>query len=159
MPQVLLAAKPGEGLVGTYVHAGGKIGVIVLAKTNATGAAAETVSSLLRDVAMQVAASSPRYTRPEDVPAEEVEREREIYRNAAANSGKPPQVVEKMIEGQIRKLFFGASCLVEQEFIKDTSLTVGKLVAQKAKETGVPIEIVRFVRLQLGESSGEAGEA
>ncbi|MFM7143526.1 MAG: translation elongation factor Ts [Alphaproteobacteria bacterium] len=153
-----LAAKPGEGLVGTYVHAGGKIGVLVLAKTTATGAAAEQVGSLLRDVAMQVAAINPRFTRREEVPAEELEREREINRTMAEQSGKPPQVIEKMIAGRLEK-FYSEFCLVEQEFIKDPQLTVGKLVAQKSKETGAPIEIVRFVRLHLGESSGEAGEA
>ena len=153
-----LAAKPGDGLVGTYVHAGGKIGVLVLAKTTATGAAADEIASLLRDVAMQVAAINPRYTRREEVPADEVEREREINRNLAAKEGKPPQVVEKMVEGRLNK-YFADFCLLEQEFIKDSQFTVGKLVANKAKQAGVPIEIVRFVRLQLGESSGEAGEA
>jgi len=153
-----LATQPGEGLVGTYVHAGGKIGVLVLAKTTATGAAADEVASLLRDVAMQVAAINPRYTRREEVPADEVEREREINRNLAAKEGKPPQVVEKMVEGRLNK-YYADFCLLEQEFIKDSQFTVGKLVANKAKQAGVPIEIVRFVRLQLGESSGEAGEA
>ncbi|MBU6282940.1 elongation factor Ts [bacterium] len=153
-----LAAKPGEGLVGSYVHAGGKIGVLVLAKTTATGAAADEVAALLRDVAMQVAAINPRYTRREEVSAEEVEREREINRALAAKEGKPPQVVEKMVEGRLNK-FYSEFCLLEQEFVKDSQFTVGKLVAHKAKQAGVPIEIVRFVRLQLGESSGEAGEA
>ena len=150
-----LACAPGQGLVGTYVHAGGTIGVLVEAKTAATGAAAEEVSVLLRDVAMQVAATNPRCARREEVAAEEIAREREIYRIQAAQSGKPPQVVEKIIDGKIEK-FFSDFCLVEQEYIRDSQLTVGKLVAEKAKKIGAPIELVRFVRLQLGESSGEA---
>ncbi len=150
-----LACAPGQGLVGTYVHAGGKIGVLVEAKTAATGAAAEEVSVLLRDVAMQVAATNPRFARREEVAAEEIAREREIYRIQAAQSGKPPQVVEKIIDGKIEK-FFSDFCLVEQEYIRDSQLTVGELVAEKAKKIGAPIELVRFVRLQLGESSGEA---
>ncbi len=150
-----LACAAGAGLVGSYVHAGGKIGVLVEARTPASGATAAEVEKLLRDLAMQVAATNPRWVRREDVSAEEVEREREIYRAQAAQTGKPAPVIEKIVDGKIEK-FFDEFCLLEQEFIRDSQLTVGKLVAEKAKALGVPIEIARFVRLQLGESSGEA---
>jgi len=153
-----LAVKPGEGAVGSYVHAGGKIGVLVEARFGGQTANAEQtaeVEKLLRDVAMQIAAASPRYVRREEVPESELEREREIYRAQAATSGKPAQVVERIVQGKIEK-YFGEFCLVEQEFIRDPQTTVGKLVESTAKAVGLPIEIARFVRLQLGESSSEA---
>lgn len=150
-----LAPGDGNGVVGSYIHAGGKIGVLVEAKTQAAGDGAGEVETLLRDVAMQVAAASPRFARREDVPEAELEKEKEIYRGQAAQSGKPDHVVEKIVTGKIEK-FFGEACLVEQEYIKDTNLTVAKLVEETGKKVGSPIEITRFVRLQLGEASGDA---
>jgi elongation factor Ts len=150
------AVTPGQGAVGSYVHAGGKIGVLVEARApGASGDKSAEVDKLLRDIAMQVAAASPRYVRREEVPEPELEREREIYRAQAATSGKPAQVVERIVQGKVEK-YFSEFCLVEQEFIRDPQTTVGKLVEGVAKATGVPIEIARFVRLQLGESSAEA---
>lgn len=150
-----LEARPDEGAIGSYVHAGGKIGVLIEAKAPKAGSALPEVDKLLRDLAMQIAAANPRYVRREEVPAAEVEREREIYRAQAAASGKPAQVVEKIVQGKVEK-FFAEFCLVEQEFIRDPQTTVGKLVQSVAKDIGVPIEVTRFVRLQLGESSSEA---
>lgn len=150
-----LAPGDGNGVVGSYIHAGGKIGVLVEAKTEVSGDGAGEVEAILRDVAMQVAAASPRFARREDVPEAELEKEKEIYRGQAAQSGKPDHVVEKIVSGKIEK-FFGESCLVEQEYIKDTNLTVGKLVEEAGKKMGSAIEITRFVRLQLGEASGDA---
>jgi elongation factor Ts len=152
---VRLAPGAGQGVVGSYVHAGGKIGVLVEAKTSASGAAAEEVGKVLRDVAMQVAAANPRYLRREEVQPAELEKERDIYRTQAAGTGKPPQVIEKIIDGKMEK-FFGEFCLLEQEFIRDSQLTIAKLVGEAAKRAGTPIELTRFVRLQLGESSAEA---
>jgi len=149
------AVKPDEGVVGSYVHAGGKIGVLVEARAPGAGPAVAEVDKLLRDVAMQIAAASPRFVRREEVWAAELEREREIYGVQAAASGKPPQVVERIVQGKVEK-FFAETCLIEQEFIRDPQTTVGKLVQATAKTVGVPIEITRFVRLQLGESSAEA---
>ena len=149
------AVKPDEGVVGSYVHAGGKIGVLVEARAPGAGPAVAEVDKLLRDVAMQIAAASPRFVRREEVSAAELEREREIYGVQAAASGKPPQVVERIVQGKVEK-FFAETCLIEQEFIRDPQTTVGKLVQATAKTVGVPIEITRFVRLQLGESSAEA---
>ena len=150
-----LAGAPGTTIVGSYVHAGGKIGVLVEARSTASAAAATEVAGLLRDVAMQVAAASPRCVRREEVSAPEIEREREIYRAQAAATGKPAQVIERIVDGKMEK-FFSEFCLLEQEYIRDAQLTVAKLVAEKAKAIGAPIEVTRFVRLQLGESSGEA---
>ena len=150
-----LASKPGEGVVGSYVHAGGKIGVLVQARTNATGDKATEVAALLRDIAMQIAAASPRHVRREQVLPAEVDREREIYRTQAAATGKPPQVIEKIVDGKMEK-FYGEFCLLEQEYIRDAQFTIAKLVSEKSKAIGAPIEVTRFVRLQLGESSGEA---
>lgn len=150
-----LAPPAGQGRVGSYIHAGGKIGVLVEAKTTAPAAADAEIAALLKDVAMQVAAANPRYTRRDEVPESELEKEREIYRTQAAGTGKPANVIEKIAQGKLEK-FFAEACLVEQEFIRDTQLTVGKMVENVAKKVGAPIEITRFVRMQLGESSGEA---
>jgi elongation factor Ts len=125
-----LAPGDGKGIVGSYIHAGGKIGVLVEAST---GIGADG----------------------EDVPESEIEKEKDIYRGQAAQSGKPEKVVEKIVAGKIEK-FFAESCLVEQEYIRDSGTTVGKLVAEASEKAGAPIEITRFVRLQLGEASGEA---
>ncbi|MDG2306482.1 MAG: translation elongation factor Ts [Candidatus Binatia bacterium] len=150
-----LAPGDGQGVVGSYIHAGGKIGVLVEAKTTASGDGVAEIETILRDVAMQVAAASPRFARREDVPESELEKEKDIYRGQAAQSGKPEHVVEKIVSGKIEK-FYAESCLVEQDFIKDGNVTVGKLVEEAGKKAGAPIEITRFVRLQLGEASGEA---
>ncbi len=149
------AVEPGEGAVGSYVHAGGKIGVLVEARAPGAGKNAEELDKLLRDVAMQVAAASPRWVRREEVPESEIARERDIFRAQAAGSGKPEQVIERIVQGKIEK-FFAEACLVEQEFIRDPQLTIGKLLETSSKTLGHPIEIKRFVRLQLGQSSGEA---
>ncbi len=150
-----LAPGEGQGVVGSYIHAGGKIGVLVEAKSTVSGDGAAEIEGVLRDVAMQVAAVSPRFARREDVPEAELEKEKEIYRGQAAQSGKPEKVIEKIVSGKIEK-FFSDSCLVEQEYIRDSNLTVAKLVEEAGKKVGAPIEITRFVRLQLGEASGEA---
>jgi elongation factor Ts len=149
------AVKAEQGVVGSYVHAGGKIGVLVEASAPNAGPAVAELDKLLRDVAMQIAAANPRYVRREEVPQAEVEREREIYAAQAATSGKPAQVVERIVQGKVEK-FFAECCLIEQEFIRDPQTTVGKLVQATGKTIGVPVEITRFVRLQLGESSAEA---
>ncbi len=150
-----LAPGDGKGIVGSYIHAGGKIGVLVEASTGIGADGAPAVQELLRDIAMQVAAANPRFARREDVPESEIEKEKDIYRGQAAQSGKPEKVVEKIVAGKIEK-FFAESCLVEQEYIRDSGTTVGKLVAEASEKAGAPIEITRFVRLQLGEASGEA---
>ena len=147
-----LALPAGSGQVGSYVHAGGKIGVLVEVKTTATS---PEIERLLRDLAMQIAAANPRYVSREQVPAAEMEREREIYRVQARTTGKPEPVIERIVDGKIVK-FYEEVCLVEQEFIRDPQLSVQKLIAGVASKVGAPISVTRFVRFQLGESSADA---
>jgi len=142
-----------DGLVHAYIHAGSKLGALIevncetdfVAKTDA-------FQNLVRDLAMQVAASNPSYVAREDVPATVLEKEREIYRGQMADQKKPPQVLEKIIEGKLSK-FYEDQCLVDQAYIRDSSgkLRVADLVAQVSAQTGEKIAIRRFVRFQVGE--------
>lgn len=142
-----------QGMVGSYIHAGGKIGVLIEVNCETDFVARTTeFQELVRDLAMQVAAASPRWVRREEVPAEVIEAERNIYRTQAASSGKPAQVVEKIVEGKLEK-FFSESCLLEQPFIKDPERTVGQLVTEAISRIGENIVVRRFARFQLGELS------
>jgi elongation factor Ts len=134
-----------DGVVGGYVHAGGKIGVLV----SLDGASASH-GDVARDLAMQVAAAFPRYVRREEVPESDLDAEKEIFRNQAIASGKPEKVLDRIVQGKIDK-FFSEICLVEQEFVKDSDLTVTKLLEKVGKETGATLSVGRFVRFQLGE--------
>ncbi len=140
-----------EGLVGAYIHAGGKIGVLVELNCE-TDSAARTAEfqTLLKDVAMQIAAANPRYVRPEDVPTEELAREREIYRRQALDSGKPEKVVGKIVEGKMER-FYSEVCLLEQAFIKDPDRKVGELIQETVARLGENIQLRRFARYHLGE--------
>lgn len=149
------APGDGAGVVGAYVHAGGKIGVLVEAASDASGDAAGEVAAVLKDVAMQVAAANPQWATRADVPADAIEREREIFANQAAQSGKPENVIEKIVAGKIEK-FYQEACLLDQEYIRDGQLTVSKLLDQESKRIGASIELKRFARLQLGEASSDA---
>ncbi len=137
-----------EGVLVPYVHAQGKIGVMVQFDTDVADNA-EFVT-LAKDVAMQVAANSPAYTRKEEVPAEVVENEKRIQLATALNEGKPQNIAEKMVMGRMSK-YFGEVCLLEQESIKEDKMTVAKVVAAKAKELGGKIEVIKFVRFERGE--------
>ena len=139
-----------EGLVGAYIHAGGKIGVLVELNCE-TDSLARTpeFQSLLKDVAMQIAAANPRFVRPEDVPPEEIEREREIYRRQALDSGKPEKIVDKIVEGKMER-FYSEVCLLEQAFIKDPDRKVGELIQEAIARLGEKIQMHRFVRYHLG---------
>jgi len=140
-----------EGLVESYIHGGGRIGVLVevncetdfVAKTDA-------FREFVKDIAMQIAASNPKYVRREDVPEEELERERAVLRNQALNEGKPEKIVEKMVEGRLNK-YFEENCLLEQAFIKDPDKTVQQLLQEKIAAIGENISIRRFARFELGE--------
>ncbi|MFQ5682624.1 MAG: translation elongation factor Ts [Candidatus Binatia bacterium] len=140
-----------EGMVGAYIHAGGKIGV--LAELNCeTDFVARTAEfqTLLKDIAMQIAAANPRYIRSEEVPPEEMDREREIYRRQAVDLGKPEKVVDKIVEGKMER-FYSEVCLLEQAFIKDPDRKVGDLIQDTAARLGENIQVSRFVRYHLGE--------
>jgi elongation factor Ts len=146
------ARAASEGLVASYIHAGGKIGVLVEVNCE-TDFVARTpeFQELVRDLAMQVAASSPRYVRREEVDAGAIDEERKIYRAQAAESGKPENVLEKIVDGKLEK-FFGDACLLEQSFIKDPQRTVQDVVTDAIARIGENIVVRRFARFQLGET-------
>ena len=140
-----------EGAVGNYIHAGGKIGVLVEVNCESDFVArTEDFQELLKDIAMHIAATDPRYVRKEDVTSEDMEREKEIYRAQAAQTGKPAPVVEKIVEGKMSK-FYEEVCLLEQPFIKEQSMTIGQLVAQKVGTLGANITVRRFARFKVGD--------
>src|SRR5579875_2893397 len=139
-----------EGAVGTYIHAGGKIGVLVEVNCESDFVArTEDFQELLKDIAMHIAATDPRYIRREDVTAEDLEREKEIYRSQAAATGKPAAVIEKIVEGKMAK-FYEEVCLVEQPFIKDQTVSIKELIAQKVGKLGENITVRRFARFKVG---------
>jgi elongation factor Ts len=145
-----------EGLIGTYLHAGGRIGVLVEVNCE-TDFVAKTADfqTLVKELAMQVAAASPalpRYVRREEVPSEVVEQEREIYRVQARNSGKPDKVIEKIVDGKVDK-FLSDICLLEQPFIRDPERTVKDVVTEAVAKLGENIQVRRFARYQLGEAA------
>src|SRR6185437_6279339 len=142
-----------EGAVGTYIHAGGKIGVLIEINCESDFVArTEDFQELLKDIAMHIAASDPRYIRKEDVTAEDMEREKEIYRAQAAQAGKPAPVIEKIVEGKMSK-FYEEVCLLEQPFIKEQTVTIGQLIAQKVGKLGENIMVRRFARFKVGETN------
>jgi len=140
-----------EGLVESYIHAGGRIGVLVEVNCE-TDFVAKTDSfrEFVKDVAMQIAAASPKYVTREEVPQEELEKEKEILRAQALNEGKPAHIVDKMVEGRMSK-YYEEYCLLEQTFVKDQEKTIQTLVNEKIATIGENISIRRFVRFELGE--------
>jgi len=140
-----------EGRVGSYVHAGGKIGVIVEVNCETDFVAkTDDFQVFAKDVAMHIAASNPLYIHRENVPAEVLAREREIYGAQALEAGKPTKIVEKIIEGKLEK-FYSEVCLLEQPFVKDPDLTVQDLLNGLIGKLGEKVEIRRFSRFQVGE--------
>ena len=137
-----------EGAVATYIHAGGSIGVMVKFDTDV--ADKEGFAEYGKDVAMQVAAANPSYLTEAEVPAEVLEKEKEILKVQAINEGKPEAIAEKMVQGRIKK-FYKENCLIDQEFIKAGDQTIKSYTDAKAKELGGKIEIVSFVRFEKGE--------
>ncbi len=139
-----------EGTVGMYIHAGGKIGVLVELNCESDFVArTEDFQELLKDIAMHIAASDPRYVKREDVTAADMEREREIYRAQAAATGKPAAVIEKIVDGKMAK-FYEEVCLLEQPFIKDQAVSIKELIGQKVGKLGENITVRRFARFKVG---------
>jgi elongation factor Ts len=139
-----------EGAVGTYIHAGGKIGVLVELNCESDFVArTEDFQELLRDIAMHIAATDPRFVSREDVTEADLEREKEIYRAQAAATGKPANIIEKMLEGKLGK-FYEEFCLLDQPFIKDQSQTIAQIVATKVAKLGENITVRRFARFKVG---------
>jgi elongation factor Ts len=143
----------GEGLIGSYIHLGGKIGVLVELNCESDFVArTDDFQTLLKEIGLQVAAASPQYVRREDVPADVLERERSIYRAQMENSGKPPQVIEKIIEGKLGS-FYEQVCLVDQPSIRDPKTTVGQMIQAVIAKLGENLGVARFVRFKVGETS------
>jgi elongation factor Ts len=140
-----------EGLIGSYIHAGGKIGVLVEVNCESDFVArTDDFQRLCHDLAMHVAALDPRFVRREEVTPEILEHEKEIYRAQARSTGKPEPVIEKIVAGKMEK-FFGEACLLEQPFVKDQEKTVADVITDVALRLRENISVRRFVRYQLGE--------
>ena len=140
-----------EGIVDSYIHMGGRIGVLVevncetdfVAKTDA-------FRDLVHDIALQIAAANPQYVKPEDVPAEVLDAEKEILRAQALNEGKTEKIVDRMVEGRIKK-YYEDNCLMNQKFVKDPDTTISQMITEKTLTIGEKISVRRFVRFEMGE--------
>jgi elongation factor Ts len=144
------ARSTNEGAVGTYIHAGGKLGVLVELNCESDFVArTEDFQELLKDIAMHIAASDPRYVRREDVTEADLAREKEIYRAQAAATGKPAPVIEKIVEGKMGK-FYEEVCLLDQPFVKEQGITIKELIGQKVGKLGENITVRRFARFKVG---------
>ena len=140
-----------EGIVESYIHGGGRIGVLVEVNTETDFAAKnEEFKAFVKDIAMQIAADKPEYVRREEVPAEVIEREKKILKAQALEEGKPEKIIDKMVEGRIEK-FYAINCLMEQTYIKDPDITISQLLTSKIAVIGENITIRRFARFERGE--------
>jgi elongation factor Ts len=147
-----------EGLVSSYIHAGGKIGVLVEVNCETDFVAkTEDFQTFVKNIAMQIAAANPQYLRREEIPADVLEKERRIYRTQALDSGKPEKVIDKIIEGKMER-FYSEVCLLEQTYIKDSDLTVKDVLDAMIAKVGENIKIRRFTRFQLGEGISSRSE-
>jgi elongation factor Ts len=142
-----------DGVIGSYIHGGGKIGVMV----ELTGENKEHAAEVARDVAMHIAAAEPRFLRREDVTDKDLQTERDIALDAAIKSGKPQNIAEKMVAGKMEK-FYGEACLLEQPYIRDDKSTVGQYVASRAKQANCEFVVTRFTRYKLGEGIEKKSE-
>jgi len=139
-----------EGIIASYIHSNSKIGVIVeLRSVTDFVAKNEDFVTLAKEIAMQIAAANPLFVSPEEVPAELIEREKDIYKEQMKSSGKPENVIEKIVEGKLTK-YYSEVCLLEQEYIKDNSIKIKDLIKQKIAVFGENIEVGRFARFQIG---------
>jgi elongation factor Ts len=147
-----------QGLIGTYIHAGGQLGVMVEVNCESDFVARTgDFQEMVHDVAMHIAAADPRFLRKEDVPAELLEKEREIARERARNEGKPEKVLDRIVDGRVA-MFYEEVCLLEQPFVKEATLTIDQLVKTKIAKLGENISIARFVRFKVGDVAAmEAG--
>jgi len=145
------AAK--DGMVESYIHMAGKIGVLLEVNCETDFVAkTDNFKNMVKDIAMQIAAANPTYLGPEDVPENIMEREKSIYRDQAVAEGKPEKILDRIIEGKIKK-FYEEVCLMNQKFVKDMDITVQTLVNNMIANTGENIVIRRFARFQLGEDA------
>ena len=142
-----------NGVVESYIHGGGRIGVVVELNCDADNTA--VLKEVAKDVCMQVAAANPSFLSREDVDTEALEKEKEIYRVQALNEGKPENIVEKMVMGRIQK-YYKEVCLLDQAWVKDGDKSISKYLQEKSKEVGSPITINKFVRFERGEGIEKA---
>jgi elongation factor Ts len=142
-----------QGAIGSYIHMKGKIGVLVEMGCETDFVAKnEDFLQLIKDVAMQIAAMNPRFISEKDIPADVMEKEKEIYRAQLKSTGKPANILEKIVEGKLSK-YYAEVCLLHQNYFKDDSLTIEKLIAEKIHKTGENIIVKRFCRYQVGEDA------
>jgi elongation factor Ts len=142
-----------QGVIGSYIHMGGRIGVLVEVNCESDFVArTDDFNNLVKEVAMHIAAADPKWVRREEVPAEAIEKEKAIYRAQMENSGKPANVLEKIVEGKLGS-FYSQFVLLDQPSIRDGSMTVSQIVAQATAKTGENIQISRFVRYRMGEGA------
>ena len=141
-----------QGVIGTYIHPGSQLGVLIEVNCESDFVArTDDFQQLVHDLAMQVAASDPQFIRREDVTPAALEKEKDIQRGRARNEGKPEKMLDKIIEGRMNK-FYEEICLLEQPFIKDNTLTVGQLIAQRIAKVGENITVARFARFKVGDT-------
>jgi elongation factor Ts len=146
-----------QGVIGSYIHMGGRIGVLVEVNCESDFVArTDTFSDLVKEIAMHIAAADPKWLRREDVPPEAIEKEKAIYRSQMENTGKPAHVLDKIVEGKLGA-FYSQFVLVDQPSIRDGSLTVAQVVAQASAKTGENVQIRRFVRFRVGEVAESSG--
>ncbi len=147
-----------QGLIGSYIHAGGQLGVMVEVNCESDFVArTDDFKELVHDIAMHIAAADPRFLRHEDVPADLIEKEKDIARDRARNEGKPEKVLDRIVEGRILK-FYEEVCLLDQPFVKEATVTIDQLVKQKIAKLGENIGIARYVRFKVGDvAAAEAG--
>jgi elongation factor Ts len=142
-----------EGVIGHYIHMGGKIGVLVEVNCESDFVArTDDFQGMVKEIAMHIAAASPQYVRREEVPPDVIERERDIYRGQMEGQNKPQQVIDKIIEGKLNS-FYEQVCLLDQPSIRDPKVTIGQLVQQTIAKLGENIAVPRFVRFKLGETA------
>ncbi|MBQ9324330.1 MAG: elongation factor Ts [Clostridia bacterium] len=139
-----------EGIVSTYIHMGGKVGVLVEVATDENGKESEDVKQFAHDLALQIAAAKPEAVRREEVDTEKLDKEREIQRAKAIESGKPEKIVDRIVDGQIEK-YYKEVCLLDQAFVKDPDKDIKGYMAEVAKKAGAPVDVVRFARFERGE--------
>jgi elongation factor Ts len=145
-----------EGRIGSYIHAGGKIGVMVEVNCETDFVAkTDDFQVFAKDVAMHIAASNPSFVRREEVPPEVLEREKEIYRAQARDAKKPEKIMDKIVDGKLEK-FYGEACLLEQPFVKDPDITIQDLLNGFIGKVGEKVEIRRFTRFQVGEGTAKS---
>jgi elongation factor Ts len=142
-----------EGMIGHYIHMGGKIGVLVEVNCESDFVArTDDFQNLTREIAMHIAAAAPQYVRRDEVPADVLERERDIYRGQMEGQNKPAAVIDKIVEGKLNS-FYEQVCLLDQPSVRDPKITIGQIVQQAIAKMGENIAIPRFVRFKLGESA------